>query len=168
MPQGQPAPGRRAAQPGVQHSWLPLFCEQSDAPMRWACPAEPGSQWERVALHAQPPLPQHWTAGALAGALAGPSGGGFGRRGWLSVGSGRSRLTRATGLAWSRALAAECVLRCLHPLTELGSHLTIVPEVVAEPGVLANAALEVQLVRLSLSPNLKRPLQPPRETPAVL
>ena len=73
MPQGQPAPGRRAAQPGVQHSWLPLFCEQFAAPMGWACPAEPGSppllpqwrtrkspQWERVALlHAQPPLPRH-------------------------------------------------------------------------------------------------------------
>ena len=71
---------------------------------------------------------------------------------FLSVGSGRSRLTRATGLARSRALAAECALRCLHPLTELGSHLTVVPEVVAEPGVPANAALvvaatlEVQLV----------------------
>ena len=55
-------------------------------------------------------------------------------------------------LGWSRALAAECALRCLHPLTELGSHLTVVPEVVAEPGVPANAALvvaatlEVQLV----------------------
>ena len=68
------------------------------------------------------------------------------------MGSGRSRLTRATGLARSRALAAECALRCLHSLTELGSHLTVVPEVVAEPGVPANAALvvattlEVQLV----------------------
>ena len=56
------------------------------------------------------------------------------------------------GLAWSRALAAECALRGLHSLTELGSHLTVVPEVVAEPGVPANAALvvaatlEVQLV----------------------
>ena len=68
------------------------------------------------------------------------------------MGSGRSRLTSATGLAGSRALAAECALRCLHSLTELGSHLTVVPEVVAEPGVPANAALvvaatlEVQLV----------------------
>ena len=68
------------------------------------------------------------------------------------MGSGRSRLTRATGLARSRALAAECALRCLHSLTELGSHLTVVPEFVAEPGVPANAALvvattlEVQLV----------------------
>ena len=68
------------------------------------------------------------------------------------MGSGRSRLTRATGLARSRALAAECALRCLHSLTELGSHLTVVPEVVSEPGVAANAALvvaatlEVQLV----------------------
>ena len=59
------------------------------------------------------------------------------------MGSGRSRLTRAAGLARSRALAAECALRCLHPLTELGSHLTVVPEVVAEPGVPANAALVV-------------------------
>ena len=77
---------------------------------------------------------------------------GLGRRGRLSLGSGRSQLTRATGLAWSRALAAECALRGLHSLTELGSHLTVVPEVVAEPGVPANAALvvaatlEVQLV----------------------
>ena len=72
--------------------------------------------------------------------------------GGCRVGSGRSRLTRATGLVRSRALAAECALRCLHPLTELGSHLTVVPEIVAEPGVPANAALvvaatlEVQLV----------------------
>ena len=58
------------------------------------------------------------------------------------MGSGRSRLARAAGPARSRALT----------LTELGSHLTVVPEVVAEPGVPANAALvvaatlEVQLV----------------------
>lgn len=73
MPQGQLAPARHAAQPGVQHSWLPLFCAQFASPMGWACPAERGfppplpqwrtrksPQWERVVLlHAQPLFPRH-------------------------------------------------------------------------------------------------------------
>ena len=53
-----------------------------------------------------------------------------------------------------------CALRCLHPLTELGSHLTVVPEVVAEPGVPANAALVVAAtLKVQLVGSLKQRVQ---------
>ena len=89
MLRGQPAPGRRAALPEVQHSLQPSSCERFGAPMGWACLAELGSpppqpqwrthmspRWERVAhLHARHPLPRQLFAGPPVCARAGPSAG---------------------------------------------------------------------------------------------
>ena len=124
------------------------FGAQCASPMGWPCSAERGFppplpqsktreslQWERAAL-----LPAQPSALEGRGSSFRPCwffGGGGGCR-W-----GVAEADSPVPLGWHGAERSlrSAPLRGLHSLTELGSHLTVVPEVVAEPGVPANAAL---------------------------